>query len=167
MTLYDESVFYAYSRKVRRGVWLVILPIIASLLLSIGLCFLLKADRSNSSLLHVLIVVINTLAGWTSLSVLLGYVVPSAKRRRLAQKILSFEKKEVRGKVLNMENGITVQEGIRVIEIQIDCADKTHTFFYDEGIGTPEFQTGDVLKMSIAYNFIMAYETENNHEEEM
>ena len=165
MVVYDENVLNEYSDKIRKGLWLCLLPFGFSLLFSIGLCFFLNEDKSNANLLHFLIVVVNTLIGWFSLSVLLGYVLPKAKRKRFIHSVMVAVEKEVCGTVTSMDNNLTVQEGIRVLEIRINCGGKVFSFYFDTEVNEPQFNVGDILKMIIARNFVSAYEVVGHEEE--
>ena len=164
MVVYDENILHEYSGRIKKGLWLCLLPLGFVLIFSVGLCFFLNEDKSNANLLHIFIVAVNTLIGWFSLSVLLGYVLPKAKRRRFIHSVMVAVEKEVCGTVTSMTNTLTVDEGVRALEIQLSCDGKVFSFYFDTEENEPQFKVGDILKMIIARNFVFAYEVVGHEE---
>ena len=165
MTLYDENMITAYSAKIKKGLLICFLPLGLSLSVCVGLCFLLKSDNENATVLHVINVALTVLSGWLSISVLSGYVLPCVRRRKITEKILSSAKKQVIGKVVSADNYFTLRKGVNVIEIQTEVDGKPFSYYYDTEFEKPQFSVGDVLKMTIADNFVFAYEVEDNEKE--
>ena len=165
MTLYDENMPSAYSAKIKKGFLICFLPLGFSLLVCVGLCFLIDKDNGNATLIHVINVIVTVLSGWLSISALFGYVLPCVRRRKITEKILSSERKQVRGKVVSTDNSFTLREGLTVTEIQTEIDGKIFSFYYDNALIKPQFSVGDVVKMTIADNFVFAYEVEDHEEE--
>ena len=161
MILYDEKMLSAYSERIKKGSLLCVLPLAAALLFSVGMCFFISEDNGNADVIHVAVVVVNTLIGWFSLSVLLGLVLPDAKKKRITKRILSYAKKQISGKVVLIGDSLTV-EGVKVTEIQIDSDTGTISVYYDTSFDAPDFHVGDKLCLTLSRNFIISYEVEGH-----
>ena len=97
MVIYDEKLTADLGAKVKKGLWLGIVPFAVSLLLSVGLCFLLDENNSNATPLHVGAVAISLISGWYFLTVLLVFVLPNAKAGKRAYRLISAVKKQAEG----------------------------------------------------------------------
>ena len=165
MTVYDEKILTAYSKRVKKGLWITILPFCFMLALSVALCFFLNEEKTNANLLHYTIVAVNGLIGWFSLSVLLGYVLPSSKRKKFVQGVLNAPKTDVRGKVVAIGDTVTIRENVKISEIAIDRDGSISTVYFDAEESELQFKVGDTLKMTVARNFICEYEAVDDEKE--
>lgn len=165
MVVYDNNLLNEYSVKIKKGSLFVFFPLVFALIICSVLCFLLNNDKSNATVLHITAVVISVLAGWVSITVLFAYVVPAVKKRKIIQKLLSFAKKEACGKVVSMDNYLTLSGGVRVLEIQLEYKGKLSSVYFDTQLREPEFNVGDTLEAAIADNFIFSYEVEDHEKE--
>ncbi len=161
MVLYDEKMLSDCLKRIKKGTILCVLPLAAAFVFCVGMCFLLSDDKTNATIIHIVNVVVGTLTGWFSLSVLLCYVLPNAKRKRTTEKILSYAEKHVSGKVVSTNGSLTV-EGVKVNEIKIDCEGSTVSVYYDIFFGAPKFCVGDKLYLTVSKNFIIAYGVEGH-----
>ena len=158
MVIYDEKLTADLGAKVKKGLWLGIVPFAVSLLLSVGLCFLLDENNSNATPLHVGAVAISLISGWYFLTVLLVFVLPNAKAGKRAYRLISAVKKQAEGTVVNMSEVITLRNGVTALEVLTDCGGKQRIFYYDLRFGEPSFVAGDLIKVTTADNFIFSYE---------
>ena len=165
MVVLDESLLPEYSKKVKKGLWLCLLPLGVALCVCAGLCFLINADKTNADLIHFFAVLITVIVGWFSLTVLLGKVVPNAKRKKTIKKILSYARKQVVCTITAMDKSFTTQEGVNVLEIEVVCDGKKLSFYYDNSAAAPQFAVGDTVKITTSHNYVVEYEVESNEKE--
>ena len=165
MTVYDDGVLTAYSKRIKKGLSIAIAPLCFMAAISVALCFFLNEDRSNANLLHYTIVAVNALIGWFSLTVVLANVLPALKRKRFIRGVLSAPKKDVSGKVLSIGGAVTVRENVKALEIAIDRGGSRSTVYFDAEECELRFRVGDALKMSVARNFICEYEVADDEKE--
>ena len=165
MVIYDKNLLKEYSEKIKKGSLVFFFPLVIALMICAVLCFLLNEDKSNATVLHVLAVVISVLAGWFSITVLFAYVLPAVKKRKTIQRLLAFAKRQACGKVVAMDNYLTLSGGVRVLEIQSESNGKQSSFYFDTQLKEPDFNVGDTLEMIIADNFIFSYKVESHEEE--
>ena len=165
MIVFDDNVLTAYSKRVKKGWWITSSSFCFMLLLSVALCFFVSEEKTNADLLHFIIVAVNALIGWFSLSVLLGYVLPNQKRKRFVQDVLNAPKKDVLGRVTAIGNAVTVRENVKVSEIEIDRDGEISTVYFDAEESDLLFQVGDTLRMSVARNFVCEYKAVDDEKE--
>lgn len=153
--------YYRYLKK--RTIVYLISSIVA---IVFGIAFVLLTglfiNDKNVLVFKIVDSIILSICLITSLFCFIELFYPSKNRLKFIYQLLALSRYQGVVKVLNISNLTLIRRGIYGYEITVLDENEKQAIYYLEDIS--KINIGDVIKITIANNFILEVEKENDHE---
>ena len=153
MTVYNEALAKKCAYKSINGIIAASVSAVLTIAACVSACLFAFKDESLYSLYQVILTAIITVGGWTSITFIVVVTVPSQKEKRFVSRMISGEKRTVKGVFSGYGKAVTYC-GHKAKEFVVDTGEDKRVLFIRESAKVSGLAAGDEITVVTVDNFV-------------